>query len=124
MDCMNAPSDDELNVLRGKVAKYPTDRQLRFALGAALFARRDYDTAIPELHAGVDNPFVRIRALKLLIAAYDAKGMSGRAALMRLTLSRESTDDSDSGSAPVPTPTSPVSPLDSSRAKKRPNEVA
>jgi Flp pilus assembly protein TadD len=56
MGFTNAPSDDELDVLRGKVARYPTDPQLHFALGAALFARGDYDAAIPELHGGVNNP--------------------------------------------------------------------
>ena len=122
MDFANAPSDDELHVLRGKVARYPTDPQLRFASGAALFALRDYDAAISELHEGLGNPQVRIPALKLLIEAYDANGMPDRAALLRQTLSREFGDDSDSGSAPVPAPTRPISPLDSSRGKKRPNE--
>ena len=49
MESANIPTDDEIEELRRKIALYPTELRLRFELGAALFKRQDYSTAIPEL---------------------------------------------------------------------------
>jgi hypothetical protein len=48
------------------------------------------------------------------IAKYEAQ--------FRAELSKESGDDGGAGSAPVPAPTRPIAPRDSSRAKKRSHE--
>jgi Flp pilus assembly protein TadD len=101
---------------------YPTELRLRFELGAALFKRQDYSTAIPELMKAQNSPHCRWSAMKLLADSFDARGMADLAARMREQLSKESGDDDSAGSAPVPVPTRPITPLDSSRAKRRPNE--
>jgi len=53
-----------------------------------------------------------------LIDAYEALGQSALAARVREQFSKESGDESGSGSAPVPAPTQPISPPGSARAKK------
>ena len=113
---------DDPRKLRGDIATYPTDLRLRFRLGAALSMLRDYSGAIPELEKAVLSPHVRLQAMKLLIEAYEATGKYDLAARMREQLSRESGEDSGSGSAPVPVPTRPITPQDSSRTKKRPQQ--
>jgi hypothetical protein len=118
----DAPTDGDLKKLRGEVAAYPTDLRRRFELGAALSVRQKYYEAIPELQKGMCSPHVRLDSMKLLIEAYEASGKSALAARMREQLSKESGDESNSGSAPVPAPTRPVAPRDSSRARKHPHE--
>jgi|WetSurMetagenome_2_1015567.scaffolds.fasta_scaffold1647084_1 hypothetical protein len=118
------PTDGDLKKLRGEVAAYPTDLRRRFELGAALSVRQKYYEAIPELEKGMCSPHLRLDSMKLLIEAHEASGQSDLAARMREQLSKESGDEGDSGSAPVPAPTRPISPRDSSRAKKSPDEDA
>ena len=118
----DAPTDADLKKLRGEVYAYPTDLRLRFRLGAALSMRQDYHAAIPELKKGTWEPNVRLSAMKLLVEAYEATGKFDLAAQLREQLSRESGDESGSGSAPVPAPIRPITPRDSSRAEKRPRE--
>jgi len=118
----DAPANDDPKELRHEIAKYPTDLRLRFRLGATLSARGDYMAAVPELQKGMCNPHLRLQAMKLLIEAYDASGQFDMAAGMREQLSKESGDEGSSGSAPVPAPTRPIAPRDSSRAKKRSHE--
>jgi hypothetical protein len=118
---MNAPSDDELAKIQQRVASYPTDLQLRFELGAALYARREYAVALRELHRAMDSPPVRLRAMTLIAEIFDARGMKDMAAEMREQLSRESGDEGDSGSASVPVPKRPRPPLDSSSAENPPD---
>jgi hypothetical protein len=113
-----APTNDNLKKLRSEVYAYPTDLRRRFELGAALFSRRKYHEAIPELQKGMMNPHVRWESMKLLIDAYEATSQSALAASMREQLSKESGDEGSSGSAPVPAPTRPISPRGSARAKK------
>src|SRR5262245_20397996 len=98
---MNAPSD-EIKKLRGEIAMDPTDRQLRFRLGAALCSCHDYAAAIPELLAAQHNPHVRWPAMKLLAKAFNATGKSDVAARVRKQLSTETGDEGDSSGAPVP----------------------
>src|ERR1035438_8825959 len=111
---MNITPDDEIAKIRQRIAEYPTDSQLRFELGVALCSCHDYSAAIPELQRATGSPYVRLRAMALLVEAFEAKGMTDLAASVRERLSRESGDEGDSGSAPVPTPTRPFTPLDSS----------
>jgi len=118
----DAPTDDDLKMLRGEVYADPTNLRLRFQLGAALSMHQKFHAAIPELKKGACEPNVRWEAMRLLVAAYEATGMSDLAAQLREQLSKESGDENGSGSAPVPAPTRPIAPRDSSRAKKRPHE--
>ena len=117
-----APTDDDLKKLRKEVDTHPTDLRLRFELGAALSSRQKYHEAISELQKGMMNPHVRWEAMKLLIDAYEAIGQSALAAKVRERLSKESGDESGSGSAPVPAPTRPISPRGSAQAKKSVDE--
>jgi predicted Zn-dependent protease len=114
--------DDDLKKLREEVAAYPTDLLRRFQLGAALSKCQKYHAAIPELQKGMFSPRTRLDSMKLLIEAYEASGQTDLAARMREQLSKESGDEGSSGSAPVPAPTRPIAPRDSSRAKKRSHE--
>ena len=109
-------------MIRERIASSPTDLQLRFELAVALCSRHDYDATIPELQRAMGSPHVRLRAMALLANAYDAKGMTVLAASIREQLSKESGHEGDSGSAPVPAPTRPFTPLDSSSARKIPDE--
>ena|ERR1022692_484626 len=118
----DAPTDDDVAKVRREIAIYPTDLRLRFRLGAALSACRDYSGAISELRKAMNSPHVRLPALRLLVTTCESAGMSDLAAHFRERLSRESGDESGSGSAPVPAPTRPVAPRDTSRAKKRSHE--
>jgi len=118
----DAPTDDDLKKLREEVAAYPTDLRRRFQLGAALSQCQKYHAAIPELQKGMFNPHTRLDSMKLLIEAYDASGQTDLAARMREQLSKESGDEDGSGSAPVPAPTRPIAPRDSSRAENRSHE--
>jgi hypothetical protein len=112
------PTGDDPKEIRREISEYPTDLRLRFRLGVALLERGEYGAAVPELQRAMYRPRFRLQAMRLLVKAFDAKGMSDLAGRMREQLSRESGDEGDSGSAPVPTPTRPVKPPDSSSARK------
>jgi hypothetical protein len=116
------PADDELKKLREEVARYPTDLQRRMQLGTALAARHSYVEAIPELQKAMGSPHTHLQAMRLLVEAFDATHMHDLAAQMRERLSRESGDQDDSGSAPVPAPTRPIRPQGTSQAEKPPHE--
>ncbi|MEN9974186.1 MAG: hypothetical protein RLZZ282_192, partial [Verrucomicrobiota bacterium] len=53
----------------------PTDPQLRFDLGTALYNSGDFSAAIPHLQQATRNPHVRTRVLLLLGRTFKAKGM-------------------------------------------------
>jgi hypothetical protein len=113
------PTDDDADQLRREVAVYPTDLLRRFRLGAALSRRLDYAGAIPELQRAIDNPSVRLAALKLLVEAFEAKRMFNLAARYREQLPEDGGEESGSGSAPTPAPKGPITPIDSLGARKR-----
>jgi Tfp pilus assembly protein PilF len=119
---MDAASDDELVKIRRRVESHPTDLQARFELGVALCSRHDYVAAMPELQRAMASPPVRFRAMALLADVFDSRGMTESAARVRQRISEESGDEGDSGSAPLPVPTRPFTPHDSSGARKVPNE--
>jgi tetratricopeptide (TPR) repeat protein len=58
-----------------RVERNPTDPQLRFELGAALFAGGFYSEAIQELQRAKSNPHIRSRAMLMLARCYDHKGI-------------------------------------------------
>jgi predicted Zn-dependent protease len=122
MEPTDIPSDDEIKKLRREVDSHPTDLQCRFDLGVALFRQHKYSEAIPELQKAQWNPYTRWSAMRFLAEIYDAKGMSKLASQVRDELSKESGEDSDAGSAPVPAPKQPITPLDSFCAERRPDD--
>ncbi len=64
---------------RKRVEQNPTDPQLRYDLGQALYHAGKYSDAIPHLQQATRNPHIRTRVLLLLGRTFDAKGMSDMA---------------------------------------------
>lgn len=60
---------------RERVDKNPTDPQLRYELGLALYNAKDYSDAIPHLQQATRNPHIRTRVLLLLGRTFRAKNM-------------------------------------------------
>lgn len=58
-----------------RVDQNPTDPQLRYELGSALYNSGDYSGAIPHLQQATRNPHIRTRVLLLLGRTFKAKGM-------------------------------------------------
>lgn len=58
-----------------RVDQNPTDPQLRFELGSALYKSGDYSAAIPHLQQATRNPHIRTKVLLLLGRTFRAKGM-------------------------------------------------
>ncbi len=58
-----------------RVEQNPTDPQLRFELGSALYHAKDYGAAIPHLQQATRNPHIRTKVLLLLGRTFKAKGM-------------------------------------------------
>lgn len=58
-----------------RVDQNPTDPQLRFDLGNALYKAGDYSAAIPHLQQATRNPHIRTKVLLLLGRTFRAKGM-------------------------------------------------
>lgn len=58
-----------------RVDQNPTDPQLRFELGQALYHSGDYSAAIPHLQQATRNPHIRTKVLLLLGRTFKAKGM-------------------------------------------------
>jgi len=58
-----------------RVDQNPTDPQLRFELGNALYNARDYSAAIPHLQQATRNPHIRTKVLLTLARCFRAKNM-------------------------------------------------
>jgi tetratricopeptide (TPR) repeat protein len=58
-----------------RVDQNPTDPQLRFDLGTALYNAGDFSAAIPHLQQATRNPHIRTKVLLLLGRTFKAKGM-------------------------------------------------
>jgi tetratricopeptide (TPR) repeat protein len=58
-----------------RVDQNPTDPQLRFELGSALYNSGDHSAAIPHLQQATRNPHIRTKVLLLLGRTFKAKGM-------------------------------------------------
>jgi tetratricopeptide (TPR) repeat protein len=56
---------------RERVARNPTDLQLRFELGENLFNARQFREALPELQRARQNPHARLKAMNLLGCCYN-----------------------------------------------------
>jgi tetratricopeptide (TPR) repeat protein len=59
-----------INDARERVARNPTDLQLRFELGENLFEARRFREALPELQRARQNPHARLKAMNLLGCCY------------------------------------------------------
>src|SRR5207244_10346033 len=60
---------------RERVARNPTDLQLRFQLGQHLVDARRFREAVPELQRSRQNPHTRLKAMNLLGCCYGELGM-------------------------------------------------
>jgi len=60
---------------KARVDQNPTDPQLRFELGSALYRSGDYTGAIPHLQQATRNPHIRTKGLLLLGRTFRAKNM-------------------------------------------------
>ncbi|HJY52398.1 MAG TPA: tetratricopeptide repeat protein [Candidatus Udaeobacter sp.] len=58
-----------------RVARNPTDLQLRFELGVNLFNAERFREAVPELQRARQNPHARLKAMNLLGCCYGELGM-------------------------------------------------
>lgn len=58
-----------------RIDQNPTDPQLRYELGNALYKSGDYTGAIPHLQQATRNPHIRTKVLLLLGRTFRAKGM-------------------------------------------------
>jgi len=68
-------SKESVSEAQARVDQNPTDPQLRFDLGLALFNSGDYNGAIPHLQQAKRNPHIRTRVLLTLGRSFDSKGM-------------------------------------------------
>jgi len=60
---------------KARVEANPTDAQLQFKYGQALFDAEEYSEAIPALQRARNNPNLRIKAMLMLGKCYASKNM-------------------------------------------------
>jgi tetratricopeptide (TPR) repeat protein len=66
---------EQVEEAKMRVDQNPTDPQLRFDLGTALYQSGDYSGAIPHLQQATRNPHIRTKVLLTLARTFKAKGM-------------------------------------------------
>lgn len=66
---------EQVREAKARVEQNPTDPQLRFELGRALYNSGDPSSAIPHLQQATRNPHIRTKVLLLLGRTFKAKGM-------------------------------------------------
>jgi len=66
---------EQVEEAKRRVDQNPTDPQLRFELGQALYNSGDPSAAIPHLQQATRNPHIRTKVLLLLGRTFKAKGM-------------------------------------------------
>lgn len=66
---------EQVQEAQRRVDQNPTDPQLRFELGTALYHAGDHSAAIPHLQQATRNPHIRTKVLLLLGRTFKAKGM-------------------------------------------------
>ncbi len=66
---------EQVEEAKRRVDQNPTDPQLRFELGSALYKSGDFSAAIPHLQQATRNPHIRTKVLLLLGRTFRAKGM-------------------------------------------------
>ena len=74
---------------RARVEANPTDAQLQFKLGQALFDAGEYTEAIPALQRARTNPNIRIKSMLMLGKCYHAKKMVDMAIRQLLDADKE-----------------------------------
>lgn len=74
-EILHARSQEMVVNAKQRVDENPTDPQLRFELGAALFNSGDHSAAIPHLQQAKSNPHIRTKVLLLLGRTFKAKSM-------------------------------------------------
>lgn len=77
--CRSERSAEQVAEANRRVENNPTDPQLRFELGQALYGAGEYTDAIPQLQKARNNPHIRTKAMLLLGKCYAAKDMSDMA---------------------------------------------
>lgn len=66
---------EQVQEAQKRVDQNPTDPQLRFELGTALYKAGEYSASIPHLQQATRNPHIRTKVLLTLARAFRAKGM-------------------------------------------------
>ena len=66
---------EQVEERKKQVEQNPTDPQMRFDLGLALYHAGEFSEAIPHLQQATRNPHIRTRVLLLLGKTFDAKNM-------------------------------------------------
>jgi len=66
---------EQVEESKKRVDQNPTDPQLRFELGSALYNSGDYSAAIPHLQQATRNPHIRTKVLLTLARTFKAKAM-------------------------------------------------
>ncbi len=66
---------EQVQEAQKRVDQNPTDPQLRYELGHALYQMGDFSSAIPHLQQATRNPHIRTKVLLLLGRTFKAKGM-------------------------------------------------
>ena len=72
---LNDRTFQQVSEAQARVERNPTDPQLRYELGLALYNGGNYSDAIPHLQQATRNPHIRTRVLLLLGKTFRAKGM-------------------------------------------------
>ncbi|MDE0836600.1 MAG: tetratricopeptide repeat protein [Akkermansiaceae bacterium] len=66
---------EQVEEAKKRIEQNPTDPQLRYELGNALYMSGDHTAAIPHLQQATRNPHIRTKVLLLLGRTFRAKGM-------------------------------------------------
>jgi len=66
---------EQVDIAKKRIDQNPTDPQLRFEYGQALYHSGNYGEAIPQLQQATRNPHIRTRVLLLLGRTFRAKSM-------------------------------------------------
>jgi len=72
---MSDRTTEQVDEAQTRVDRNPTDPQLRYELGLALYNSGEYSAAIPHLQQATRNPHIRTRVLLLLGRTFKAKDM-------------------------------------------------
>ena len=72
---LNERTSQQVSEAQARVERNPTDPQLRYELGLALYNGGNFSDAIPHLQQATRNPHIRTRVLLLLGKTFRAKGM-------------------------------------------------
>lgn len=74
-EILKARSAEMVTNAKQRVDENPTDPQLRYDLGVALYNSGDHSAAIPHLQQAKSNPHIRTKVLLLLGRTFNAKNM-------------------------------------------------